>query len=117
MNWNLLESSASLNEALSLSNEQPVLIFKHSTRCSISAMALNRLERSWQQHDQQGLLPFFLDLIRYRGLSQEIAEYTGVTHESPQVLILKNGKCVYDASHYDIRYDDIIRFANHSAAH
>jgi len=80
---------------------QLFLLFKHSTRCSISSMAKNRLENKWIESipiDQF----LYLDLIRYRDLSNYIATEFSVEHESPQVLILKNGEVLYTASHNSI---------------
>ena len=78
-------------------------------------MALNRLERVWKQGDDEQIAPFYVDLIAYRSLSQEIASKTEVSHESPQILVLVNRKCIYHASHFDIRYSDLIQFASNSA--
>ncbi len=82
----------------------PQVIFKHSTRCSTSSMVLNRLERSAAtiQADFN-----FLDLISYRDISHKIAEVFNVAHESPQVLLIKNGICTYDESHFGITMDEI----------
>jgi len=105
MNWNKLEDKETLNKIIKESNERPILIFKHSTRCSISSMALNRLERSWNQDDLGDLKPYYLDLIAHREVSNAIAEDLGVYHQSPQVIILKNGSPVYDNSHMGIDYN------------
>ena len=81
------------------------MIFKHSTRCSISAVAMQRLKR--------GMVPgefdfYYLDLISYRSLSNQVADQFDVTHESPQILVIRNGECVYDESHMSISADEII---------
>jgi bacillithiol system protein YtxJ len=79
-----------------------VLIFKHSRRCSISQMALGRFSRDWDY--QEDTFPiYFLDLISFRDVSNEIAEKYEVMHESPQILLIKDGKCIYSASHMDIK--------------
>lgn len=70
-------------------------------------MALDRLERNWDQEEMQNVVPYFLDLISYRSISNKIAETFGVQHESPQVLLIENGKCVYNASHMGISYDTL----------
>lgn len=108
MNWNVLNSEAQLEALREESKQQPVLIFKHSTRCSISATAKARLERKWADGDNAAVKPYYLDLLNYRGISNRIAEEFGVRHESPQVLVLKDGKAAYHASHMDIRYEDIL---------
>jgi bacillithiol system protein YtxJ len=102
MNWNKLTSDAQLTQIKEESASQPVLIFKHSTSCSISAMALSRMERNW--NDQLGVKPYYLDLLANRPISNKISQEFGVMHESPQVLLIRNGKCVYDASHMGISF-------------
>jgi bacillithiol system protein YtxJ len=105
MNWKNLEKIEQLAEIDSLSEQRPVLIFKHSTRCSVSAAALDRLER------QAGELPtaanFYLDLITYRSVSNEVANRYATVHESPQALIIRNGKAVHVTSHFDINWTDL----------
>ena len=78
-----------------------VFIFKHSTRCSISRMALDRLERNLKVNAPA----YYLDLLSYRELSNLISERFSVQHESPQVLIIKNGACTLHASHNAITAD------------
>lgn len=96
MNWEQLTDLQQLEQLKEVSFQAPVLFFKHSTRCSISVMALNRFEREW---DNKVVTPYFLDLLNYREVSNKIAEVFGVEHQSPQVLLIKNGVCVYHASH------------------
>jgi len=100
MDWNLLTDLGQLNEIMSLSNESPVAIFKHSTRCSVSRMALKQFENEFDSSDK--VTPYFLDLIAYRDVSNEIANRFGVQHQSPQLIIIKEGKAIYNASHSDI---------------
>lgn len=102
MNWIELTSLAQLDEIKKLSENQPVLIFKHSTRCSTSRMSLDRLERNWENAGMSSVKPFFLDLLSYRQISNEIAEEFGIQHESPQVIVISNGQPVLDLSHFDI---------------
>ncbi len=102
--WIALESEEQLNAIQEQSFDRPVVIFKHSTRCSISSMAKSRLERS---DEPEGMDFYYLDLIRYRGVSNRIAELYKVTHESPQVLLIRNGECIYDASHSEIRMEEL----------
>jgi len=109
MNWNSLTQEAQLQAIDEESANQPVFIFKHSTRCSISAMALNRLESKWQPGDEATIKPYYLDLLNYRPISAAIAQRYGVEHESPQVLVIQNGKCTFSASHNSIRYDDLVK--------
>jgi bacillithiol system protein YtxJ len=105
MNWITLQNEAQLNEIRERSTSRPQLIFKHSTRCSTSSLIKGRLERATQP---ETIDFYFLDLIRNRPVSNKIAEDYFVEHESPQVLLIRNGECVYDESHMGITMDDII---------
>jgi bacillithiol system protein YtxJ len=108
MSWIPLQEPDQLQTIVDRSAVRPQVIFKHSTRCNISSLALQRLQRS-------GLPPhidfYLLDLIQYRQLSNQVAEQFGVWHESPQVLLIKNGKCVYDESHMGISMDELLKQA------
>lgn len=109
MNWTKLSDLQQLEDLVKSSADQPVLIFKHSTRCSISATALDRLERSWKKEEVKGAQPYYLDLLEFRHLSGAIGEKFDVEHQSPQALVIKNGTCVYHASHFDIRYPELLK--------
>jgi|SRR6185295_14064208 len=108
MNWLSLTTEKQLEEIDRLSYNpeiKGVLLFKHSTRCSISSMALNRLERNLKVSDS---LPIYLlDLLDHRSVSQHIAERYQIEHQSPQVLLIKDGKCIYNSSHSEINASDI----------
>ncbi|GAA4845509.1 bacillithiol system redox-active protein YtxJ [Algivirga pacifica] len=106
MDWNSLTSVEQLQEIKEISKNEKVLIFKHSTRCSISAMALNRLERAWKE--ETPIKPYLLDLISYRDVSNQVAQEFAVDHQSPQVLVIENGICVYDTSHMGISYNAVV---------
>jgi bacillithiol system protein YtxJ len=109
MNWIPLTTEEQLSDIKEKSLTIPQVIFKHSTRCSISSMVLDRLERS----AAPGSIDFhYLDLIAHRNISNKIAEVFGVYHESPQVLIIKNGECIYDERHMGIRMDEISEAVN-----
>lgn len=108
MNWNKLTEEGQIDAIKQLSEETPVLIYKHSTRCSLSSMSLNRLQRNWKDEDNQQVAPYFLDLIANRQLSDQVSIDFGIPHESPQVILVKNGKAVYDNSHYGISYSEIM---------
>ncbi len=99
--WHVLNTEADLEALIERSNTVPCVIFKHSTRCSISSMAKDRFERKWDLSDTE-VEPYFLDLIAYRPVSNKIAETLGVVHQSPQIILVKDGKAVYDTSHNDI---------------
>lgn len=100
INWIPLTNLAQLNDIESISNVKPIVIFKHSTRCSISRMALKQFEREYTLDETVDA--FFLDLIAHRDVSNEIANRFNVYHESPQLILIKDGKAVYDVSHSDI---------------
>jgi bacillithiol system protein YtxJ len=108
MDWIKLENLDQLAEAKAKSTEKPVMIFKHSTRCSISSMALNRIVRSWKPEDREKVIPYLLDLISFREISDQISREFGVFHQSPQVILIKNGQAIYDASHMGINFQDIL---------
>lgn len=107
MNWIQLNSIEQLSEITQESENQQILIFKHSTTCSISATALARIERKWNQAELSDTKTYFLDLLRYRPISGAVATTYKVEHESPQVLLIKNGNCIYHESHWAISYEDI----------
>ena len=104
MDWRELKTEEQIAELVQRSNQKPQLIFKHSTRCSISSMAKSRLERAAAPQDIDF---YFLDLLKYRNISRRIEMDFSVNHESPQVLLIKNGKCIYDESHSGISMDEI----------
>ena len=104
MNWIPLEEEKQLDEIISNSNKIPQVIFKHSTRCSVSSMAKNRLDKN---NAPNGSNFYFLDLIKHRNLSNKISDYFEVRHQSPQVLVIINAKCVYNESHSGITFDEI----------
>jgi bacillithiol system protein YtxJ len=105
MNWTQLESTEQLNQ---IKQQQGYsLIFKHSTRCSISMMAKRRFELDWD--DLPADMPlYFLDLIRYRDISNQVAQIFQVHHESPQLLLIKDGECILDQSHGAISVEEAI---------
>jgi bacillithiol system protein YtxJ len=105
INWNELTDLGQLNEIIAGSNEKPVAIFKHSTRCSVSRMALKQFENEFNSSDK--VTPYFLDLIAHRDISNEIATRFGVTHQSPQLILIKEGKAVYNVSHSDIDAEEL----------
>jgi bacillithiol system protein YtxJ len=105
MNWINLAEEGQLNEIITRSQTKPQVIFKHSTRCSISAVALQRLQKAKQP---ETLDFYFLDLLAHRPLSNKVAETFGVPHESPQVLVIKDGECIFDESHLGISMNDIV---------
>lgn len=104
MNWIELTDESQIAGIKELSKLKAQVIFKHSTRCAVSSVAKSRLERNTPPQDVDF---YFLDLIKYRNISGKIAEDFAVYHESPQILLIKNGECVYDESHSGISMDEI----------
>lgn len=104
MKWIPLNTIDQLTEIKLHSAIRPQIIFKHSTRCSISSMALSRLERESAPENADFYL---LDLLQNRAISNEIAEQFQIHHESPQILVIKEAVCVYDESHQGINMQEI----------
>lgn len=100
INWIPLNFMGQLDELVAFSEQKPAVIFKHSTRCSISRMALKQFENEYDLDD--AVDAYYLDLLEHRDISNEIASRFGVLHQSPQLLLIKEGKSVYDVSHSDI---------------
>ena len=111
--WTPLTTEADVDVAIEKSAEQPVLLFKHSTRCSISSMALSRFEKQWDTNI--GCSCYFLDLITYRAVSNYISDKTAVVHQSPQSILLWKGKVIYHASHNGIDAVEIASLLNNMA--
>ncbi len=109
MIWQKLTDITQLEQLTEESRNLAVGIFKHSTRCSISATALDRLERNWSKaQGTEAVKMYYLDLIAHRDISNAIAEKYGVQHESPQFILLKNGEAIYHESHYSIDLGEIL---------
>lgn len=105
MNWTSLESAEQIN---AIKNQEGYsVIFKHSTRCSISMMVKKRFELDWNKLPEN--LPlYFLDLIKYRDLSNQVAADFQVYHESPQLLLIKDGECILDLSHGQVSVEEAL---------
>jgi bacillithiol system protein YtxJ len=104
LNWITLTTIEQLISVKEKSFEKAQILFKHSTRCSISGVALKRMEKAGVMLHADF---YFLDLLRFRKISDEISETFNVYHESPQVLLIKNGKCIYDESHLGITMQEL----------
>jgi bacillithiol system protein YtxJ len=107
MNWIELKGLDQLEEIKVESAGKPVLIFKHSYRCSISNATLARLERHWNTQEMAHVKAYFLDLLSHRNISDQIADRFSVEHESPQIMVIQNGKSILHLSHFDINYEQI----------
>ena len=103
--WRHLEELSQLDEIIEASISKPQLIFKHSTRCGVSTTVRNRLDGEWSHNEE--ITPWYLDLLRYRNISNEIAERLGVHHESPQIILLVNGKVELHLSHASLSSKDL----------
>jgi len=99
--WNVLEQAGQLQAIAEQSFEKPQVLFKHSTRCGMSSMAKQQLEHDWN-FDRDDFDMYYLDLIAHRDVSNQIADQFGITHQSPQLIIVHQGKAVYDTSHHAI---------------
>ncbi len=109
LNWIPLRTVEQLNTIKQQSKKESILIFKHSTRCGISSMVIKRFEALFTEK-HQNLKVYYLDLLNYRDLSAEVGYTFQVMHQSPQLIIVKNGVTVYHASHYDISLTDLSTF-------
>lgn len=105
MNWIELNNMAQLEEIKNASFKAPVLIYKHSIRCAISSVVKNRLEK---EALPEGFSYYYLDLINNRNISNAIADYFGVRHQSPQAIVLHNGAVVHHSSHFSISAKKIL---------
>jgi len=97
MDWNILDNAKTLGELIEKSNNSPQIIFKHSTRCSISTLVLNRI--SSKNIDKNY---YIIDIMSHRDISNEIASRFNIIHQSPQLLIIRKGACEYNTSHLGI---------------
>ena len=108
MNWIPLQSESQLEEIKTKSAARPQVIFKHSTRCTTSAVVKGRLERA---KGPESIDFYYLDLLSFRPVSNRIADLFRIDHESPQILLIRNGECIYDESHMGITMDEITEAA------
>lgn len=102
MNWIPLTSLNTLNEIEAESYLEIILLFKHSTRCSISRNALKYFEHDFKADNSLAFKCYYLDLLNYRNISDQIATKFNVRHESPQLLLIRDGKCVLNQTHEQI---------------
>ena len=109
LSWTPLVSLEEINTIKEISKNQSVLIFKHSTSCGISRMVIKQFESLFNEETKQ-LKVYYLDLLSYREISSKLAEVFQVVHQSPQLLVIKNGISVYDASHYEITNVNISKY-------
>lgn len=108
--WHPLTEEDQLEEIKKESSEKTVAIFKHSTRCGISRMVLKGFEKDFDLGEEDGYKLYFLDLLANRNISNEVAKRFNVQHESPQLIIIKDGNVVHHSSHHGIRVDNVREF-------
>ncbi len=104
--WRVLNDLKQLDVIDEESKQTTIVLFKDSTTCGISASVKYRLEGDWAQLDSNVTL-YYLDLLSYRPISNAIAERYGVVHQSPQIIIVKGGRAVYNISHHRISVPDL----------
>lgn len=109
--WTDLTESTQLDDIIKSSHNTPIVLFKHSTRCSISTAAYDRLLRAWDLNEETVKI-YYLDLLAYRNISNEIAQKLNVEHQSPQIVVVKDGTAIFDTSHNGVRVDAIKQALN-----
>lgn len=109
--WMHLQSEEELSDIMDRSYHKPQIIFKHSIRCGVSSMAKHQLENAWNL-EKENVDMYYLDLITYRSVSNRVAESLAVTHQSPQIIIINQGKAVFDTSHHAISVTGIRQALN-----
>ena len=107
MNWKPCNDAADFQRILAESFQLPQLIFKDSPRCGISRMVKRQVESDWQA-DESRVQPHILSVIACRDVSNAIANYFQIRHESPQALLIRNGALIYHASHHEIQWQDVM---------
>ena len=108
VNWIQLSDVGHVSEIKDLSHQKTVVIFKHSTRCSVSRMVLKQFENEYSLENKISL--YFLDLLKHRDVSNEIANSFSVAHQSPQLIVIQNGVAVYNASHESISANELKKY-------
>lgn len=108
LNWKSIDSESKLHELIEQSSTKPQIIFKHSSSCGISFFAKKSLD-SVEILENENFDAYLVDVIRERAISLKIEELTGIRHESPQILLFKNGEVIWDASHNSVRSEKILK--------
>ncbi len=108
MDWINLNSVEQLNQINEKSKSKTQIIFKHSTRCSVSIFAKRVLTDEYSEEVKENIDVYYLDLISFREVSDTVAKHYGVVHESPQILVVNNGKCSFHASHSDVSFKNAL---------
>ncbi len=105
LSWILLNSIQQFDELIHHNSEYNLVFFKHSTRCGISSMALKNFERSYSKINNMDF--YFLDLIKNREISNHIATFLNVHHESPQLILVRNKQVQLVLNHHEISFDEL----------
>lgn len=106
--WKTIKSEEDLEKAIKQSYENRVAVFKHSTSCFISKTVLKNFEKEIENSDEQNVSFYFLDLLAFRPISNKISEDFAIRHESPQLIVIEDGKAINNASHQDISLSQIV---------
>lgn len=106
--WKTIKSEEDLEQAIKNSYQNRVAIFKHSTSCFISKTVLRNFEKEIENSEENNVSFYFLDLLAFRPISNKIAEDFEIRHESPQLIVIENGKAINNASHQDISLSQIL---------
>ena len=99
-NFFRIDDRATLDNLINDSKQKPVIVFKHSNACSISSRAYREMEKVDSQVN-------ILEVQSAREISRELANLTGIRHETPQVIVLRDGKAVWNASHFGVTAEDV----------
>lgn len=102
--WSILNKPEQIDEIVAESRKVPVVVYKHSTRCGVSSAAKSDLEHDWDLQPDE-IKPYYLDVVGSRDLSHQVARLFGVRHESPQIILIRNGKATFTSSHWNISVD------------
>lgn len=97
-----IDNRETLDKLITDSNNKPVVIFKHSTACGISSAAYREMQKLEAPVN-------LLEVQSAREVSRELADMTGIQHETPQVIVLKGGKAVWNASHFDVKAGAVLQ--------
>lgn len=106
MNWTAITTLEQLAEIMEISKSTPCLIYKHSTRCNTSEMMKFVLENDWQFSEDE-VRPFYLDILKYQAIAIAVADEFQVHHQSPQVLLIQNEVCIFDADNMEISVEEL----------
>lgn len=105
MHWIHLTDEGQLQNILVRSQEKPQVIFKYSNHCYLSEVVFGRLQKDCCPEQMDF---YFLDLVAYCNISDKVSETFNVAHQSPQILVIRDGECILDESHSEISLEEIL---------